>query len=219
MLEPIDRNQPLRDQIYAMIRKLILTGALPPGGTLEEKVIAQRMGVSRTPVHEAVQKLRDEHLVDVKPQSGTRVANISGNQVHQAFLIRRSLESETVFAAVAHMTDSKIRLLENNVKQHQLALEQKQFVDAIALDDEFHKAIADIANLPLLWRAITISKAQLDRCRHQTLPVEGRAASTLQQHNAILSALIDRDDLLARQMMQSHLDMTYVGIKKFLDTQ
>lgn len=219
VLGPIDRSQPLRDQIYAMIRKLILTGVLPPGGTLEEKVIAQRLGVSRTPVHEAVQKLSDEHLVDVKPQSGTRVAHISSNQVHQAFLIRRSLESETVFAAAAQMTDTNLKNLENNILQHQQALEQKQFVDAIALDDEFHKAIANIADLPLLWRAITISKAQLDRCRHQTLPVEGYGASTLQQHNAILSALKVRDETLARQMMQSHLDQTYVGIRKFLETQ
>jgi len=219
VLTQIDRSQPLRDQIYAMVRKLILTGVLPPGVTLEEKVIAQRLGVSRTPVHEAVQKLSDEHLVDIKPQSGTTVANISSNQVHQAFLIRRSLESETVFAATGNLTDKNLKFLEDNIQQHQRALEREQYVDAIALDDEFHKAIANIADLPLLWRAITISKAQLDRCRHQTLPVEGYGASTLQQHNEILSALKDRNDTLARQMMQSHLDKTYVGIQKFLEEQ
>jgi DNA-binding GntR family transcriptional regulator len=175
------------------------------------------LGVSRTPVREAIQKLSDEHLVDVKPRSGTRVAKVSHMHVYQAFMIRRALESETVFSAAKNLTQKNAKKLERNLKQHEMALKRKQYVDAISFDDEFHKTIADIANLPLLWRAITIFKAQLDRCRHQTLPKEGYGASTLAQHKAILDALKDRDECLARRMMQAHLDETYVGIQKFLD--
>jgi DNA-binding GntR family transcriptional regulator len=84
--DQINRTLPLRDQIYALIRSMISTGALPPGGPLEEKAIAIRLGVSRTPVREAVQRLSDEHMVEIKPQSGTRVAGISRSHVHQAFI-------------------------------------------------------------------------------------------------------------------------------------
>ncbi|MGI9354597.1 MAG: GntR family transcriptional regulator [Rhizobiaceae bacterium] len=216
--DQIDRSQPMRDQIYTMIRSLILTGVLSPGGTLEEKSIARRLGVSRTPVREAVQKLSDENLVDVKPQSGTRVTDISYRQVHQAFIIRRALESETVAAAAANMTAKDEARLERNYVQHKLAIEREHFVDAIRIDDEFHQTIADIADLPMLWRAITISKAQLDRCRHMAVPKEGYGESTLQQHRAILDALKGRDEALASQMMQSHLDQTYRGIHRFMQT-
>ncbi len=217
-LDQIDRGQSMRDQIYSMVRTQILTGVMLPGGTVDEKAIALRLGVSRTPVREAIQKLSDEHLVDVKPRSGTRVAKVSRSHVYQAFMIRRALESETVFSAAKNLKQKDVKRLERNLKQHEMALKRKQFVDAISLDDEFHKTIADIANLPLLWRAITIFKAQLDRCRHQTLPREGYGASTLEQHAAILDALKDKDEALAQRMMQAHLDKTYVGIEKFLDT-
>jgi len=219
VFDQIDRAQPLRDQIYAMIRSMILTGVLPPDGMLEEKAIATRLGVSRTPVREAVQKLSDEHLVKIRPQSSTRVANISHSQVHQAFIIRRALESETVAAAASNMTAKDETRLEGNYLQHRLALEREQYVEAIGFDDEFHRIIAGIADLPLLWQAIAIFKAQLDRCRHQTLPKEGYGDSTLMQHQAILDALKEHDEKLARKMMQSHLDQTYQGVRKFLDAE
>ena len=217
--DQINRTLPLRDQIYALIRSMISTGALPPGGPIEEKAIAIRLGVSRTPVREAVQRLSDEHMVEIKPQSGTRVAAISRSHVHQAFIIRRALESETVAAAAKNITPQDATRLEGNYLQHQLALDREQFVDAIRFDDEFHQTIAEIADLPLLWRAITIFKVQLDRCRHQTVPKEGYGESTLLQHKAIFDALKDRDADLARQKMQSHLDLTYEGIQEFLEAE
>lgn len=216
--DQIDRTLPLRDQIYSMIRSRILTGLIPPGSALEEKNIAVRLGVSRTPVREAVQRLSDEHLIEIKPQSGTLVAGISEGHVHQAFIIRRALESETVVAAANNMTPKDATRLEGNYLQHQLALEREQFVDAIRFDDEFHQTIASIADLPLLWRAITIFKAQLDRCRYQTVPKKGYGESTLLQHKAILDALKGRDASSARKSMQSHLDQTYLGIQEYLDT-
>ncbi|MEM7461912.1 MAG: GntR family transcriptional regulator [Pseudomonadota bacterium] len=215
--DQIDRTLPLRDQIYSMIRSMILTGALPPGGSLEEKVIAARLGVSRTPVREAVQRLGDEQLIEIKPQSGTRVAYILQTQVHQAFIIRRALESETVEAAANNITPEDATRLEGNYLQHELAINRGQFVDAIKLDDEFHQTIARIANLPLLWRAITIFKAQLDRCRHQTVSRQGRGQMTLQQHKAVLDALKDGDAKSARKAMQNHLDETYKDIQAFLE--
>ena len=218
-LGEFDRSKPLRDQIYDMIRAMILTGALQPGGTLEEKVIATQLGVSRTPVREAVQKLSNEHLVEIKPQSSTRVSDISESQVHQAFMIRRALESETVAAAALNMTARDETRLEGNYLQHKLALEREEYAEAIGFDDEFHRIIAQIADLPLLWRAIAIFKAQLDRCRHQTIPQQGYGESTLAQHKAILDALKAHDPQLARQMMEAHLDLTYEGIQKFLDAR
>ena len=207
----------MREQIYALIRLTILTGSLPPGGTLDEKAIALQLGVSRTPVREAVQKLSAENLVEIKPQSGTRVAAISPTAIHQAYLIRRALESETVAAAAAKMTPNDGVRLEGNFHQHRLAIEREQFVEAIRLDDEFHRIISEIADLPLLWRAITLSKAQIDRCRYQTIISKGSSEATLQQHRDIIDALEGQDPEAARARMQAHLDRTYTVIEEFLE--
>lgn len=214
--DSIERGRPLRDQVYSLIRLKILTGTLPPGGTLDEKAISGLLGISRTPVREAVQKLSDENLVEIKPQSGTRVALMLRANIHQAYLIRRALENETVAAAAADITPRDLTRLEGNYLQHRLAIEHEEYVEAIRIDDDFHRLIAEIAQLPLLWRAITIFKAQLDRCRYQTVPQKGRGEATLAQHKAVIDALKDRDGQRAQAMMRAHLDRTYAGIEAFL---
>ena len=73
----LDRSRPMRDQIYPLVRRMILTGAIKPGEVIDEKAIAAQLNVSRTPVREAVKKLSDENLVEVVAQSGTRAARIA----------------------------------------------------------------------------------------------------------------------------------------------
>ena len=79
----LDRSRPLRDQIYPMVRGLILTGAIKPGEVIDEKAIALQLNVSRTPVREAVKRLSDEHLVDVLAQSATRAAKIDRKEIEE----------------------------------------------------------------------------------------------------------------------------------------
>ncbi|MGP1396018.1 MAG: GntR family transcriptional regulator [Inquilinaceae bacterium] len=215
--DPINRNRPLREQIYGILRMHILTGRLSPGGTLDEKAIAETLGVSRTPVREAVKKLSDEDLVEVKPQSGTRVATIERASVRQAFLIRRALESETVAAAARVFSDEASEDLERIHLLHERAIAQERYIDAIGFDDEFHHMIARIAGLPMLWRAIDVSKAQLDRCRYLTLPQAGFGKATLDQHRAIIAALQGARVDEAITAMRSHLESAYLGIERFLD--
>jgi len=166
----LDRSRPLREQIYDLVRQLILTGKIAPGDVLDEKSIAASLNVSRTPVREAVKKLSDEHLVDVVAQSGTRATHIDRAEVEQAFLIRRALEMESAAQAAQRMTEAHADALNDLLLQHARAIERRRFAEAIATDDRFHRYIADISNLDRLWRAIDISKAQLDRCRHVMLP-------------------------------------------------
>jgi len=95
----LDRAHPLREQIYPMIRGLILTGAIRPGEVIDEKAIAAQLNVSRTPVREAVKRLSDEHLVEVVAQSATRAAKMDRREIAQSFLIRRALEMESAAQA------------------------------------------------------------------------------------------------------------------------
>src|SRR5262245_38429572 len=86
----IDRAQPIPDQVYRLLRQSIITLRLPPGATIIEKQITDHLGISRTPVRDALRQLADEGLVNVKPQSGTFVALIDRQQLEEGRLIRRS---------------------------------------------------------------------------------------------------------------------------------
>jgi GntR family transcriptional regulator, rspAB operon transcriptional repressor len=212
----LDRRRPMRDQIYPLIRELILTGQIAPGEILDEKAIASQLAISRTPVREAVKKLSDEHLVDVVAQSGTRVASIDALEIEQAFLIRRALEMESAAHAAPRMTESHAESLTDILLLHERAIEQKTYVKAIAIDDNFHRTIAQIADMPRLWHMVEISKAHLDRCRHMLLPRDGEAAATLEQHRAIIRALNTRNGEAARDAMRNHLDAAYRGVERML---
>jgi DNA-binding GntR family transcriptional regulator len=213
----LDRTRPLRDQVYLVLRELIVTGGLGPGAALDEKAIATRLQVSRTPVHEAVKKLADEHLVQVRAQSGTAVAPIDRHQIEQAHVIRRALEAESAFQAALRATPAWLNRLEDIQLLHAAAIERRAYADAIAHDDAFHRTVAEISGYPMLWRAIEISKAQLDRCRHAMIPRAGRGEATLAEHAAVLDALRRGDPDASRAAMRAHLDGAQAKTLEYLD--
>jgi DNA-binding GntR family transcriptional regulator len=205
----VDRKLPLRDQIYAMVRSLILSGAIAPGEAIDEKAIAAQLKVSRTPVREALKKLSDEHLVDIVAQSGTRATSIDAKEIRQAFLIRRALEAESASLAAPRMTQEHADNLSEILRQHARAIEQQNYATAISHDDRFHRYLTEMSDLPLLWRSIEVSKAQLDRCRHLMLPRRGEAETTLEHHRRIIRALNLNNPDAAREAMKAHLDAAF----------
>ncbi len=213
----MDRSRPLREQVYGLVRQLVLSGKLPAGSTVDEKKIAARLGISRTPVREAVKRLSDQSLVVVKPQSGTTVSPIRRRDVEEAIVVRRALEMESVAAAAKVFTPRNRDQLNEIILRHRHALETRQYADAIGLDDDFHCAIAEIADLPKLWQAVHEYKAPLDRCRHLTLPKWGSGETTLDQHTAIADALSARDSDLAVSRMHEHLKSTAGWLRRYLD--
>ena len=192
-----------------MVRTLLLTGVIKPGEVIDEKAIAAQLNVSRTPVREAVKRLSDEHLVEVIAQSATRAAKIDAREIEESFIIRRALEMESAAQAAAHMTQNHADQLSDILVMHARAVEQRHYVEAITCDDDFHRAITGISNLPRLWSTIEISKAQLDRCRHLMLPRAGQAEATLEQHREIIRALNSHDPAKAAAAMKAHLDAAY----------
>ena len=213
----LDRAHPMREQIYQILRKMILTGELASGVILDEKAFAAKFDISRTPVREAVKKLSDENLVEVKAQSATRVTRIERGQIEEAFLIRRALEVESVGQAASRMTKSHALKLEDIHRQHTRSIDRKRFVEAIGIDDSLHRTISEISGLPRLWRLIDISKAPLDRTRYLHLPRPGLADATLAQHRAVIDALKAMDERLSRKMMAAHLEMAFESTIRLLD--
>lgn len=215
----LDRRLPLGEQVYSLLRNMIVTGRISPGDSIDDKVIAQALHISRTPVREAVKRLSDEHLVDVVAQSGTHASRIDRHELQQAFLIRRALETESAAQAAPRMSQAHTDALSDLLLLHARAIETRDYVKAIATDDSFHRMIAEISDLPRLWRAVEISKAQLDRCRHKMLPRAGEAEATLEQHREIIRGLNSRDAEQARAAMARHLERAFANTIAVLELE
>jgi GntR family transcriptional regulator, rspAB operon transcriptional repressor len=215
-----DSGRPLREQVYDALRQAIVTGRMAPNETIGEKEIAAKLRISRTPVREALKQLSDEHLVEVIAQSGTRVAPLDRHELHEAFLIRRALETESVSHAVPNMSPQHAEALSELIVTHARAIDARDFVQAINVDDSFHRYISiEIASLPILSRTVDISRAQLDRCRHKMLPRPGEGLATLEQHREIVRALNSGDPEKAKTAMTNHLDSAYASTVRALDAE
>ena len=187
-LERVERSRPLRPQIYTIVRRWILTGDLAPGMAIDEKAIAMKLGVSRTPVARGGEEAVGREPRGREAQSGTVVSRIDHKLIREAFIIRRALEVESVGVAAGRMSKKHEDRLDELHLLHRHAVGRKRFVDAIAQDDAFHSYISEISELPRLWRTIEISKAQLDGA--VIWPSLGRVCrSDIEEHRRIIVAL------------------------------
>ena len=140
-----------RVQAYAALREAIVRAELAPGRQLSENELASRLGVSRTPIREALVRLRDERLVEIVPQLGTFVTRISTPAVADAQFIREALECACIRRAAELATEDDIATLEDNIRAQERARDADDFDAFYVLDDAFHQALCDLsgANYPL----------------------------------------------------------------------
>jgi GntR family transcriptional regulator, rspAB operon transcriptional repressor len=192
--------------VYQDLRQKIVSMEMQPGEPVSEKDIALFWGMSRTPVREAVQRLADERLVEVFPQSGTFVARIPYGELPEALVIRKALETTAVRLAAEKASKSQLLTLASIIEEmHEAALAD----DRIAFhrgDEAFHAKIADISGFPGIWRLVLQVKVQVDRYRQLTLSLPRRMFIVIEDHRHILAGLEAADPARAEAAMIAHLD-------------
>lgn len=191
--------------IYQQLHAAIVSLALKPGTSLQEKRIAEQFGVSRTPVREALLRLAETGLVEIFPQSGTFVSRIPLSAIPEAVIIRKSLERTTVerAAQVAAPEDiARLDMIIGRQRAHASLNEAAYFYEQ---DEAFHEAIAAMAGYPGIWTLVKSVKLQIDRSRRLTLPVPGRMTTVTEEHAAIRDAIAAHDVERACEAMMRHL--------------
>jgi DNA-binding GntR family transcriptional regulator len=207
------------DQIYESLRRSIVRLDLAPGAPIHEKEMCALYGASRTPLREAVQRLADEGLVEVRPQSGTFVRRISFAIAEEGFVIRRALEIESVRRAAERIDTAGLAGLGRLVDAMRTTLAEDRLSDYIDVDDAFHAAIAGASGLPRVWKFISLAKVHLDRMRHLSTPLPGYLAEITEQHAMILAAMERHSPEQAELAMRIHLDFSFDVMRGLHETR
>jgi DNA-binding GntR family transcriptional regulator len=202
------------NRLYAQLYADILSGRLRPGVLLSETRIAERHGISRTPVREVFQHLAKEGLLRVVPQIGTFVAPISLTSVNSSQFIREALECRAVRLAAERATRTQLAVLRRQIAQQTRAIRAGDHLAFFSLDETMHRTILDIADHPHVWDLIASVKAQLDRVRYLSLEDHAWLAMIYRQHREIVACIADHDPAGAEKAMQEHLRTVFSAIAR-----
>ena len=219
-----DDSLPLRDVVFHTLRDAILEGALPPGTRLMELQLSSVLGVSRTPVREAMRLLSMEGLVRMSVRRGTIVEPIKESDLRDALEVREALEELAVRKACRNMDELTIQTLRKLEQEFELSLEKNdmqtsarldvQFHERITeaaqtsarLDVQFHERITEAAHNRRLTQSLTQLREELYRYRLENLKDPETYPILVQAHRNIISALETHDEDRAAQELQRHIE-------------
>lgn len=205
-IPPLDRFEgPLSRRVYLSLREAILSLQYQPGEPLRKREICAELGVSRSPVSEAVARLAAEGLVRVVPQAGTYVSKLSMAEIREGAFLREALELAAVDELAPRIGEAQLAQLRRNLRVQQADVEHGDFPAFYQMDAAFHAMIMDFTGFPRLAQLADTLWVQVNRARQLVLPRPGRVQDTLAEHQAILAALEARDPQAARESMRHHL--------------
>ena len=187
----VDLNQylPLRDVVFNTLREAILRGDLEPGERLMEKQLADSMGVSRTPIREAIRKLELEGLVVMIPRKGAQVAEMTEKDIEDVLEVRAALEALAVRLACEKMSTEELEELRNVMKEFQQAAERKDVYGMVDKDVEFHDIIFKSTQNEKLIQIVNNLREQIYRFRVAYLRRFNRYKIIQQEHQEILQVI------------------------------
>ena len=215
-LQMLDPARPKTAQVYEMMRRAIIGLELPPGAPVNEKQICEQLGISRTPLREAILQLHAERLVEVWPNAGTHVSAIDLQHVMDGQIVREALEMKVVRLATAKMNREIDLALDFNLHQQRVFAAERDYDRFYELDESMHQIICEHGSSPRVWRIVTGAKAHLDRVRRLAFPEEHHLDIVLGEHTAIIEGLKARDPDAASVAMKVHLNRVFLTIRHLL---
>lgn len=203
---PKVKTQGTNQLIYEELKKAIINGTLSPGSSLVERDLAELMGVSRTPVHEAVNRLEAEHLVLRLPNKRVVVAEISLEDLVQLYTIRSNLEVLAVKWAMPRMTPAILEAMRKNIDR----MAQYGYTDdaerMAQLNSGFHRCILDAGQSWYLTMFMEKIQDSVRLFRAQAIYLPGRVSAIIRDHENILHAFTQRDEETAIRHITAHVE-------------
>ncbi len=219
MISNMDAFLPLRDVVFKTLRQAILTGELKPGERLMEIHLAEKLGVSRTPIREAIRQLELEGLVTMAPRRGAQVAHITKKGMSEVLEVRVALEELAVGLACERITDEEIELLQNTCLAFENAVDSSDTRKITAADIEFHDTIMAAGKNTRLTQLVHNLSEQMYRYRFEYIKDNTGWNSLISEHRMIADAIIKRDSRLAVQAIRVHIKNQENSILRLLSKQ
>ncbi|MGI6588696.1 MAG: GntR family transcriptional regulator [Peptococcia bacterium] len=202
----IDNIRPLGDIVYEALRDAIINQVLKPGERLMETELAEEMGVSRTPVREAMRKLELEGYVVMVPRKGAYVAGLSIKDINNLFEIRGALETLAAGLAASRASREEIEEMERNLVMEASLFETSDVINTIEVDAKFHELIYSASRNTRLQNMIKDLRDQIQRFRTTSLAVPGRMKFALAEHRRIVEAIAAGDVEEASRATKEHIE-------------
>ncbi len=198
-------NTPLSEKIAETLRDYIMKGSLKPGERLTEPKLSAMLGISRTPIREALRLLENEGFIDIYPRRGAVVSDITSKDVDEIFIIKTKLESLAARLAVENLTEADIKkMMDINEKMVKYS-ESKNVVNLIKLNADFHNIFIERSNNTRLIKFIESLNKQFKRVTAYSFTEAGRIKKVIEEHNNIIEAFSSRDADKVEELVDIHV--------------
>lgn len=203
----------LRGKVFNKIREDILAGNYPEKSELREAAISKEMGVSRTPVREALRQLELEGLVSIIPNKGAYVNGITPEDIYDIYIIRSYLEGLCAKWACVNITNSQLENLEEIIYLSEFHIGKEHWDQIFELDNRFHLGMYEACGSRILEHILSDYHHYVERVRKNTLSSYERASMASAEHKAILQSVKDKDEARAERLANEHIFKSIDNIK------
>jgi DNA-binding GntR family transcriptional regulator len=205
----------LRDSVYEAIKASILRHEYAPGAKIPEIIIARTLGVSRTPVREALNRLEREGIVEVVPRYGAFVREFSSEQILEILRIQEVLEGLAVRLAAPRIAKDEIKAMETHLNAIAANTSRPEILDRfMSYDIDFHEAIAAACESPRLESLLSNIRAQMTMCRFATMHLPGRIDRSVNEHRAIIKELNSQNSERAEKAARAHISAVIADFER-----
>ncbi len=205
-MNTFDEFLPLRDVVFRKLRQEILTGELKPGERLMEIHLAQRLGVSRTPIREAIRQLEQEGLVVMIPRRGAEVAQMTEKNLQDVMEVRRALDVLSVELACERISEEDKAALKKACAAFEKAVESRDFKEIAEKDVALHEIIVKAAGNTRLLLLVNQLQEQMYRYRFEYIKDASQHSLLVQEHQKIYDSIIANDKESAAKAASVHID-------------
>ena len=202
----INEFLPLREEVFNTLRSAILTGQFRPGDRLMEVPLANQLGVSRTPVREAIHKLEQEGLVTIVPRRGAEVAKITEKSLQDVLEVRRALDVLSVELACERITQEELESLKKACQLFEKATHSGNTTAIAKADVAFHDIIVQSTGNQRLQQLVNNLAEQMYRYRFVYLRDDSQHVKLVEEHQEILDSILHRDKEKASEAARRHID-------------
>lgn len=196
----------LYDEVYNAIKDAILHHHLGPGTRLTEIELSKRLGVSRTPVREAIRRLGSEGFVTILPRKGAIVTSLSLEGIREIYEIREALESQAARLAATRGTDEHFRRMQEILDRYAEAVKANDIQAIVELDTEFHATLFEASGNARMARMIQTVREQARLLRRRSVMIPERSTRSLAEKVEFMKALVARDGERAAHLMRLHVE-------------